>query len=72
MEAINFSVSWFVLMLFLVAAIVISAGSGMIKYGALFSLVMYVFQYMENVISLPLFYQNYLRLQEIKSRIEEI
>ncbi|MEM6967438.1 MAG: hypothetical protein AAF573_21925 [Bacteroidota bacterium] len=45
---------------------------GIIKYGALFSLIMYVFQYMENVINLPLFYQNWLRLQEIQARMEQV
>ncbi|MEM6804475.1 MAG: ABC transporter six-transmembrane domain-containing protein [Bacteroidota bacterium] len=71
LEAINFSISWLVLITFLVAAIIMSVSSGMMKYGALFSLIMYVFQYMENVINLPLFYQNYLRLQEIRGRLEE-
>ncbi|MEM9821166.1 MAG: ABC transporter six-transmembrane domain-containing protein [Bacteroidota bacterium] len=71
LEAINFSVSWIVLIAFLVASIVISTNQGMVKYGALFSLIIYVFQYMENVINLPLFYQNWLRLQEIKERLEQ-
>ena len=72
LEAINFSVSWVVLIVFLVASIVISVSDGIVKYGALFSLIMYVFQYMENVINLPLFYQNWLRLQEIKKRLEQV
>ena len=72
LEALNFSISWIVLIAFLVASIVISTKSGIVKYGALFSLIMYVFQYMENVISLPLFYQNWLRLREIRERLEEV
>ena len=72
LEAINFSISWVVLTAFLVASIIVSVSGGIVKYGALFALVMYVFQYMENVVSLPLFYQNWLRLQEIKERLEEI
>ena len=72
LEAINFSVSWIVLITFLVASIIISVSDGIVQYGALFSLIMYVFQYMENVINLPLFYQNWLRLQEIKARLEEV
>lgn len=69
LEAINFSVSWVVLITFLVLSIIISVSDGIVQYGALFSLIMYVFQYMENVINLPLFYQNWLRLQEIKERL---
>ncbi|HAA20538.1 MAG TPA: hypothetical protein DCR93_13410 [Cytophagales bacterium] len=69
LEALNFSLSWSILMAFLVAAIVISVGSGLVHYGALFSLIMYVFQYLESLISLPFFYQNGLRLREITNRL---
>ncbi len=71
-EALNFSFSWIVAIVFLVLSIVISVSDGIVKYGALFSLVMYVFQYIENVISLPMFYQNWLRLREIKDRMEQV
>lgn len=70
LEAYNFSLSWILLSLFLMSTIVISIHHGIVKYGALFSIIMYVFQYMENVLNLPLFYQNWLRLKEIKNRIE--
>ncbi|MDN5215143.1 ABC transporter six-transmembrane domain-containing protein [Fulvivirgaceae bacterium BMA12] len=69
LEAFNFSVSWVVALAFLVVAIIVSVGDGVVQYGALFALVMYVFQYIENVLSLPLFYQNWLRLQEIMVRL---
>ena len=46
--------------------------TGAVLENALFSLIMYVFQYMENVVNLPLFYQNWLRLKEIKNRIAEV
>ncbi|MEO1628941.1 MAG: ABC transporter six-transmembrane domain-containing protein [Bacteroidota bacterium] len=72
LEAGNFSISWVVLISFLVASILIAVSDGIVKYGALFSLIMYVFQYMENVVNLPLFYQNWLRLQEIKGRLEQV
>ena len=70
LEAMNFSVSWIVLITFLMGSIVISVSDGITTYGALFALIMYVFQYMENVINLPLFYQNWLRLKEIKERLD--
>jgi len=72
LEALNFSFSWSLLIAFLVGSILIAANNPIANYGALFSLIMYVFQYMENVISLPLFYQNYLRLQEIQQRLLDI
>ena len=72
LEAANFSFSWIALIGFLVLSVIISVSDGVVQYGALFSLIMYVFQYMENVLNLPLFYQNWLRLQEIKERLEQI
>jgi len=69
LEAQNFSLAWFILIIFLVVSIIISVDGQIVKYGALFSLTMYVFQFMENVINLPFFYQNWLRLKEITNRL---
>ena len=71
LEALNFSFSWLLALTFLIISIVISIDDGITKYGVLFALVMYVFQYIENVINLPLFYQNWLRLKEIIHRLEQ-
>ena len=70
LETFNFSISWTLLMAFLVVSIVYAAGAGEAQVSTLFVLVMYVFQYIENVVSLPYFYQQWLRLIEIKSRLE--
>ncbi len=72
LEVFNFSMSWLILMTFLVLSIVFSVSSGNVAYGTLFSLIIYVFQYMESVIALPAFYQNWLRLKEIKQRLEHL
>ncbi|WP_420401350.1 ABC transporter six-transmembrane domain-containing protein [Flagellimonas sp.] len=72
LEVFNFSMSWLVLMAFLVLSIVFSVSTGNVAYGALFSLIIYVFQYIESVIALPMFYQNWLRLKEIKGRLEKL
>ena len=72
LEAMNFSIAWIVLMIFLVMSVIISVEGGIVKYGALFSLIMYVFQYMESVVNLPLFYQDWLRLTEIRDRLENV
>ena len=71
LEAMNFSLSWLAVMAFLIASILIAISDGVLKYGVLFALVMYVFQYIESVINLPFFYQNWLRLKEIVGRLEE-
>lgn len=71
LEALNFSISWVIMLVFLVSSIVVALNEGITAYGALFALIMYVFQYLENVINLPLFYQNWLRLKEIIGRLQE-
>lgn len=70
LEALNFSLSWLVALSFLIASILISIGDGIVTYGSLLALVIYVFQYIENVLNLPLFYQNCLRLNEIILRLK--
>lgn len=71
LEMSNYSISWLFLMALLLFSIVI-AGKETITYGALFALIMYVFDFMQSVISLPLFYQQWLRLKEINGRLNEV
>ena len=72
LEAMNFSLSWLVLIVFLLFSIIISVDGQLMDYGMLFSLIMYVFQFMESVVNIPFFYQNWLRLQEITHRISVV
>ena len=71
LEAINFGVVW----LFLMGLLVFSIGSAAeqtLEYGTVFAVVMYVFQFTESVIVLPLYYQQWLRLREISGRLGAI
>ena len=72
LETINFSIAWIFMMGFLVWSIIISVEGGNVQYGAVFALVMYIFQYIESVVSLPFFYQQWLRLGEISERLRGI
>ncbi|MEM9142284.1 MAG: ABC transporter six-transmembrane domain-containing protein [Bacteroidota bacterium] len=72
LETVNFSLSWLILMVFLVGSILLAVNDGLVQYGALFSLVMYVFQFMQSIEGLPFFYQQWLRLTEIKNRLEKL
>lgn len=72
LETVNFSVAWMTMMGFLVFAIVWAVEGNENDYGAVFALVMYVFQYIESVVTLPVFYQQWLRLSEISSRLSEV
>ena len=68
LEAANFGINW-VFMIALLVFAVSAAVTEAPEYGAVFALVMYVFQFMESVMMLPLFYQQWLRLREISGRL---
>ncbi|MXZ59304.1 MAG: hypothetical protein F4228_00910 [Acidobacteria bacterium] len=71
LEAVNFGVVW----LFLMGLLVFSIGSAAeqtLEYGTVFAVVMYVFQFTDSVIVLPLYYQQWLRLREISGRLGAI
>ena len=68
LEAANFGVVW----LFMIGLLVFSIGAAAektIEYGTVFAIVMYVFQFMESVVALPLYYQQWLRLRGISGRL---
>ena len=46
-----------------------AAAEKTVAYGTVFAIVMYVFQFMESIASLPLYYQQWLRLREISGRL---
>ena len=70
LEAANFGVLW-VLMVGLLAYSVRATATDTVEYGGVVAVVMYVFQFMESVAMLPLFYQQWLRLREIVGRLGE-
>ena len=68
LEAANFGIVW----LFMIGLLVYSieaAAEKTVAYGTVFAIVMYVFQFMESIASLPLYYQQWLRLREISGRL---
>ena len=71
LEATNYGINW-VFMITLLVFAVSAAVRETPEYGAVFALVMYVFQFMESVMLLPLFYQQWLRLREISGRLARV
>ncbi|MDE2762713.1 MAG: ABC transporter six-transmembrane domain-containing protein [Gemmatimonadota bacterium] len=71
LEAANFGINW-VFMIALLVFAVSAAVQETAEYGAIFALVMYVFQFMESMMMLPFFYQEWLRLREISGRLGEV
>lgn len=70
LETINFSVVWLIMICFLVLSITQSVGGVNMSQGALFALILYLFQYIEQVMIMPLFYQQGLRLSELMNRLK--
>ena len=70
LEAANFGVNW-VFMIALLVFAVSAATTETAEYGAIFAIVMYVFQFVESMMMLPFYYQQWLRLREISGRLAE-
>ena len=68
LEAANFGINW-VFMTGLLVFAVASAAEQTVEYGAVFAIVMYVFQFVESMLGIPLYYQQWLRLREITGRL---
>jgi len=68
LETMNYFVIWAgVIAVFIYTPItVISAG--VLSYGLVFSIIMYVFDYIGSIVSFPLFIQQAIRLKEISAR----
>ncbi len=70
LETANFSLSWLFLMGVLVYAIVATIESGITSHGQVLAILMYVFNYIETIVAIPFFYQQFVRLREISHRLE--
>lgn len=70
-EVFNFALVWVAMVALIIYTIISAVSGGETEYGTIFAVVMYVFQFIESSVELPLFYQQGLRLKEIISRIEK-
>lgn len=70
LETITYSASWIVMIVVLLFTVWSTVQSGIESHGSVLAILMYVFGYIENVIVLPLFYQQFVRLHEISIRLE--
>ncbi len=73
LETVIFGVIWLAMIALIVFSVVQAVGAGnAIKAGAVMSIVMYVFQFAEGAGMLPLYFQQFLRLQEISGRLKQV
>ncbi|MEM7535322.1 MAG: ABC transporter six-transmembrane domain-containing protein [Chloroflexota bacterium] len=70
-ETFNFSLVWVAMITLLLYAIYAAVNSGLNAYGTIFALVVYVFEYIESVVTLPLYFQQLIRLNEISTRLND-
>jgi ABC-type multidrug transport system fused ATPase/permease subunit len=71
LETINFSGIWFLMSALLIFSILIITGNLEVSYGIALSSIMYVFQFMDDTMNLPLHYQQSLRLIDISERLNK-
>ncbi len=69
LETVNFALSWIVMIVLLVYSVASTAQGGVTNHGEVVAILMYVFGYIESVLAAPMFYQQYVRLQEISDRL---
>lgn len=69
LETINFSLVWVVLAVMLLGSIYFIVENVAISPGQKITTIMYVFDYIEVVVGLPIFYQEALRLKDITARL---
>lgn len=71
LETCNYFIIWSgVIALFIYTPLTI-IGDGMLTYGLIFSILMYVFDYIENLATMPLHIQQAIRLKEISQRLSK-
>ncbi len=69
LETLNYSVVWIVMAILIILSIILVVANTSITYGQKITSIMYVFEYIEVVMSFPIFYQQWVRLSEIMQRL---
>ena len=69
LETVSYIAIWTGVIALLVYAAIEVIEPGQTEYGFAFSAIIYVFQYVEALVALPLFIQQIIRLQEISGRL---
>lgn len=70
LETINFAVIWVGIIALFIYTPISVIDSGVVKYGLVFSVLIYVFDYIDNVVDFPLHIQQLIRLHEISNRLK--
>ncbi len=71
LETFNYFIIWLGVIALLIFTPITVIESGVLKYGLVFSILMYVFDYIDKIITFPLYIQQLIRLKEISNRLAE-
>lgn len=71
LETLNYSGVWIVMAILLILSIILVVANTSITYGQRITSIMYVFEYIEVVMSFPIYYQQWVRLSEITLRLSD-
>ena len=71
LETMNYSIIWIILSAVLLFSVFIISSTPDMSYGKILSSIMYVFGFIQSLLSFPFFYQEIIRLQEIASRLTQ-
>jgi ABC-type siderophore export system fused ATPase/permease subunit len=69
-ETLNFGLTWILVILLQIFA-VINSTNNLLSYGAILSIVLYVFEFSETATQIPYAWQEYLRLKDIMARVKQ-
>lgn len=72
LETLIFAIIWLGMTALILFSVVEAVGDGVLQTGAVMAIVMYVFHFAEGAGMLPLYFQQFLRLREISSRLHHI
>lgn len=67
-ETVNFGFTWILVTGLMIFAVIVSVDAAL-AYGAILSIVLYVFEFTETSIQIPYYWQEYLRLRDILKRV---
>lgn len=70
LETVNFSFVWIAMIPLILYSIISAVNGGATEYGTVFSVIMYVFDFMGSSTTLPFHYQQIIRLREITERLK--
>ncbi|MCG8639245.1 MAG: ABC transporter six-transmembrane domain-containing protein [Desulfobacterales bacterium] len=69
LETINYSLTWIVLSTALIVSVFFAVSSGSTDVGHMITIVIYVFGFIESILTFPLYYQQMIRLHDIATRL---